>query len=247
MARPFKLHKEVVLDASPEQVWEAIATGPGITSWFMPHEIEPREGGAIRLSVGDFTEESTVTAWEPPKRFAARGGEGADGTVHAFEYLIEGRDGGGTVLRFVHSGFLGDDWGAEYEDQTSFGWDMYFHTLDQYLRYFTGRTATFVSAEGPQTSAQESVWTVLARGLGLTGDVTEGDRVRLTPDRLPPIEGVADYVRPTFFLGVRTSDGLYRFHVRPDAVAVAHHIFADDVDQKESDRAWQSWLNRLFA
>ena len=28
----------------------------------------------------------------------------------AFEYLIEGRDGGSTVLRLVHSGMLGDDW-----------------------------------------------------------------------------------------------------------------------------------------
>jgi uncharacterized protein YndB with AHSA1/START domain len=246
MARPFKLCKEVALEASPEEVWEAIATGPGITSWFMPLEIEPREGGAVRLSVGDFTEESTVTAWEPPRRFAARGSEGPDGTVHAFEYLIESREGGGTVLRFVHSGFLGDDWGAEYEDQASMGWDMYLHTLGQYLTYFAGRHATYVSAEGPQMPAGKDAWAVLERGLGLTGDVAQGDRIRLTPEGLEPIEGVADYVLP-IFLGVRTPEGLYRFHVRPDAVAVGHHIFSDDVDQKESERAWQSWLNQLFA
>ena len=32
MTREFKIHKEIVLDASPEQVWDAIATsGPGIS------------------------------------------------------------------------------------------------------------------------------------------------------------------------------------------------------------------------
>ncbi len=248
MAREFELRKEVALDASPEQVWEAIATGPGITSWFMPHEVEPREGGVIRVTVGDYTQESTVTAWDPPRRFAVRSQQADDGSVHAFEYLIEGRAGGSTVLRFTHSGILGEDWEAEH-DGLSQGWDMYLHTLAQYLRYFPGRTATFVAAEGPRPSGQEETWTALKRGLGLTGAVTEGDTVRLTLDGLAPIEGVVDYVRPRF-LGVRTSDGLYRFHLRAAIgmpVAVGHHLYADDVDQKEAERAWQSWLSRSFA
>lgn len=244
MAREFELRKEVAFDATPEQVWDAIATGPGITSWFMTHEVDPREGGTVRLTVGEFTAESTVTAWEPPHRFAVRGDEGPDGTVHAFEYLIEGREGGSSVLRFVHSGFLGDDWGAEYEGQSSLGWDMYLHTLGQYLTHFPGRTATYVYAEGPQAAPGQSAWEITTRGLGLNREVAQGDQVRLTPHGLPSIEGVADYVRPSF-LGVRTGDVLYRFHGRPDSVAVGHHVFSD-VDQKESDRAWQSWLDRLF-
>ncbi|HEV7899295.1 MAG TPA: SRPBCC domain-containing protein [Planosporangium sp.] len=246
MAREFELRKEIELDASPEQVWEAIATGPGITSWFMTHEVEPREGGAIVLSVGDFTAESVVTGWDPPKRFAARGG--ADGSGQAFEYLIEGREGGSTVLRFVQSGFLGDDWETEYEAM-SHGWDMYFHTLAQYLTYFPGRTAMFVLAEGPQSSAEERAWSVLLAGLGLTGAVTRGDRVRLSPDGLPPMEGVVDYTGPTF-LGLRTTDGLYRFHGRAMLgmpVAVGHHIFSSDMDQAQAGAAWQSWLSRVYA
>jgi uncharacterized protein YndB with AHSA1/START domain len=245
MTHEFEVRQEVVLDASPEQVWDAIATGPGITSWFMPHTVEPRQGGVVRLSVGDFTEESTVTAWEPPTRFAARADAGADGTFHAFEYLVEGRAGGSTVLRFVHSGLLGDDWSAEYEDQAGLGWDMYLHTLGQYLRHFTGRAATFVSAEGPSAAHP---WEALHRELGLDGEVTPGTAVRLAPDGLAPIEGVVDYARHhrlANFLGLRTADALYRFHGRPDSVAVGHHLFAPGVDQKESDRAWRSWLDRL--
>jgi uncharacterized protein YndB with AHSA1/START domain len=113
MSRELELHKEVDLDASPEQVWEAIAAGPGIDSWFMgPHQVEPGEGGKVSLRIGDFSAQSTITGWDPPKRLAYRGGEAPDGTFHAMEYLIEARENGSTVLRFVHSGFLSDDWGA---------------------------------------------------------------------------------------------------------------------------------------
>ncbi|MGH3908683.1 MAG: SRPBCC family protein [Pseudonocardiaceae bacterium] len=250
MSREFELRKEVELDASPEQVWEAIATGPGISSWFMgPHEVEPRVGGRMRLTIGDFSEQSTITAWDPPKRLAYRGDEGADGSFHAMEYLIEGREGGSTVLRFVHSGFLSDDWGAEYEDMTSHGWDMYLHTLAQYLKYFTGRPGTYVHAGGPKAAEGQDAWTVATEGLGLTGPVSNGDRVRLTPEGLAPIEGVVDYAVPQFreFLGVRGNDGLYRFHGGGNQIAVGHHLFAADVNGDEAAQAWQAWLNRVFS
>jgi hypothetical protein len=50
-------------------VWEAIATGPGIDSWFMGrNEVEPREGGRARMTLAGHTQESTVAAWEPSKQ-----------------------------------------------------------------------------------------------------------------------------------------------------------------------------------
>ncbi|MGQ0775966.1 MAG: SRPBCC family protein [Pseudonocardiales bacterium] len=249
MSRKFELNKEIELDASPEQVWEAIATGPGISSWFMgPHEIEPRVGGTINLTLGDFSEQATITAWDPPKRLAYRGDEGADGSFHAMEYLIEAREGASTVLRFVHSGFLSDDWGAEYEDMTSYGWDKYLHTLAQYLTYFTGRPGTFVYAEGPTVAEGQDSWTILTEALGLTGPVSNGDRVQLTPQGLTPIEGVVDYVVPGYrkFLGVRGSDGLYRFQGGSHQISVAHHLFTKDMNGEEATKAWQAWLNRVF-
>jgi hypothetical protein len=30
-------------------------------------------------------------------------------------------------------------------------------------------------------------------------------------------------------------------------VAVGHHLFAEGVDRQEAERAWPSWLGRLFA
>lgn len=167
MSRKFELPKEVELAAGPEQVWEAIATSPGISSWFMgPHEIEPRVGGTMKLTIGDFSEQATITAWDPPKRLAYRGDAGPDGSFHAMEYLSKGREGTSTVLKFVHSGVLSDDWGTEYEDMTSHGWDRYLHTLAQYLTYFTGRPGTFVYAEMPRWPRERTVGRCSPRGSG---------------------------------------------------------------------------------
>src|SRR5688572_18869354 len=87
MAHAFEIKREITVEATPEQVWEAITVGPKIDSWFMGRsEIEPREGGLAKTDFGDFAMESTVTAWEPLKRLAYRGAEGPDGSLHAFEY-----------------------------------------------------------------------------------------------------------------------------------------------------------------
>src|SRR5258706_7883854 len=110
-AHPFEVKAEITVDASPEQVWAAITSGPQIDSWFMGRsEIQPRQGGTARSDFGGFVLESTVTAWEPLKRLAYQTAEGPDGAMMAFEYQIEGR-GGKTVIRFAHNGFLaGADW-----------------------------------------------------------------------------------------------------------------------------------------
>ncbi|GGL07258.1 hypothetical protein Sme01_11850 [Sphaerisporangium melleum] len=125
------------------------------------------------------------------------------------------------------------------------GWDMYLHTLDQYLTHFPGQFALVVFAARAAGGA-EPAWEVLERGLGLSGKVVQGDRVRLTPEGFAPIEGVADYVAPGF-LGVRTGDGLYRFILsQGDTVVVGHHIFADKIDPRKVEQAWQDWLTKIF-
>ena len=115
MAHPFELTHELEVDATPEEVWQAIATGPGIDAWFMGrNEVEPGPGGRTLMSFsGGGAEEASITAWEPPTHLASRTQESEDGAVHAFEYLVEGRDKGSTVVRWVHSGFLGDNWEKE--------------------------------------------------------------------------------------------------------------------------------------
>ncbi|HEX6578036.1 MAG TPA: SRPBCC domain-containing protein [Jiangellaceae bacterium] len=247
MGHEFETDNEITVDATPEQVWEAIATGPGIDSWFMGrNEVEAGQGGRMRMVVSDyFTAESTITAWDPPNRLAYRSAEADDGSFMAFEFLVEGRDQGSTVVRLVHNGFLGgDDWEAEY-DALRKGDPMYLRSLGTYLTYFPGRTATPVSAWGPQQPTQDEVWAGFKRGLGLSGTVAEGDAAQFTLDG-SRVKAVVDSVLVPSFLGVRADDGLYRFVGGGGSAGVGHHIFAP-VNQAEAERAWRSWLTDLFA
>jgi hypothetical protein len=237
VSNSFEIHKTVVLEATPEQVWQAIATPEGQAAW-SPDPYASHDGLLVDR--------------DPPTRLEVRTPEAPNGAFHAFEYILEARDGSTTVLRFVHSGFLGDDWDAEfdYEELTGYGWDLYLHTLAQYLRYFPGRAATYVEAQAPPAAATEQAWSVLEKGLGLTGPVELGEPVRLTPEGLPPIDGVVDYVQPgEDFLAVRTSDGLYRFHSLARMgmpIAVGHYIYTG-IDGDGARKAWQAWLDRLFS
>ena len=53
---------ELEVPGTPEQVWEAIATGRGMTAWFMPTRVEERVGGTIAVSFGEGLESTgTVT------------------------------------------------------------------------------------------------------------------------------------------------------------------------------------------
>jgi uncharacterized protein YndB with AHSA1/START domain len=247
MAHPFEVRKEIEVDATPEEVWEAISTGPGLDAWFMGrNEVQPGEGGKVRMTLPSWTLESTITVWDPPRRLVTDTGEGEDGRLMVFEYLIEGREGATTIVRFVHSGFLpGDDWETEYEALKS-GDPMYIHKLAQYLKYFRGRTATPIDVYGAQVPDRDQAWSRFRSGLGLTGAVSEGDQVLLTPEDLPPLEGVVDY-QSQETLGLRTSDGLYRFiYGLGGTVVLGHHIFTDG-DQETTERALKAWLDNTFA
>ena len=248
MTHPFEVRKEIEVDASPEEIWEAIATGGGIDGWFLGtgNEVEPRLGGRVHLSFGEAgSGDSTITAWEPPLRLAHAGEAAPDGSLHAFEYVIEARTGGLAVVRLVHSGLLADDWETEYDalDEGDF---MYLHLLAQYVRHFRGRPVAVVSLWRSEERDRERALTRFRQGLGLGDVVTEGDVVILEPEGIGPIEGVVDFVSRGI-IGVRTDDALYRFLHSPQGVAfLGHHLYGDDIDAEAARRAWQTWLDRAF-
>jgi uncharacterized protein YndB with AHSA1/START domain len=63
MSKEFEIVREFEVDASPEQVWDAITNGTA--GWLWPMEYEPKEGGAAPFG-------GTVTAWDPPHRLTGR-------------------------------------------------------------------------------------------------------------------------------------------------------------------------------
>jgi uncharacterized protein YndB with AHSA1/START domain len=248
MPHPFEVRSEIEVAAGPDEVWEAIATGPGIDGWFLGtgNEVEPRLGGRVRISFGEAgAGESTITAWEPPHRFAHRGDEAPDGSVHAFDYSLEARRDGSTVVRLVHEGLLGEGWEAEVASLQE-GDPMYLHLLAQYVRHHRGRPVTTLTLWRADEPGRERVLAAFRRGLGLGAAVSVGDVLVLEPADLGPIEGVVDFVSRSI-LGVRTDDALLRFLHAPQGVAyLGHHLYGPDVDAEAAGRAWQAWLDHTF-
>jgi uncharacterized protein YndB with AHSA1/START domain len=63
-----RIENRIDVPGTPEQVWEAIATGPGIEAWFVPARVED---GRVALDMGSGLEDAgTVTEFSPPHRFA---------------------------------------------------------------------------------------------------------------------------------------------------------------------------------
>jgi len=94
---------EVEVPGTPEEVWQAIATGPGISSWFVPAQLEERDGKpvAVTLDFGPGQESrSVVTEWNPPRRFTREGAGWVPGSPPiADEWSVEARGGGICVVR----------------------------------------------------------------------------------------------------------------------------------------------------
>ncbi|MET9002171.1 SRPBCC domain-containing protein [Amycolatopsis sp. NPDC004169] len=240
MGHEFELTDLADVAATPEQVWEAIATGPGIDSWFMGrNEVEGGTGGTVRGAFGEYRPEFRIGEWEPPRKLAY-GATAPDGRRIAYEFLVEGRDGGSTVIRCVTSGFLpGDDWEDEFEAMTA-GGALFFRTLAEYVTHFAGRTATPVTAFGPPVADWDEAWARLGAELGLPARPAEGDRVRIGQEGI--VYAVNDQT-----VGVRTPEAMFRF-VRGfhGAMVACHAVFTPGAAADVEEKTWGDWLNRVF-
>lgn len=247
MGKQFEGVNEVEVDATPEQVWQAIASGPGFDSWFMGrNEVQPGGEGSWRMSCfGDFQPTHRVTAWEDGKHLTYRSDTADDGRFMAYEFLIEGRDSGTTVLRMVTSGFLpGDDWADEYEAMTK-GGALFFATLATYLRHFAGRHAEPVTAFGPPVTDWPATWAKAYAELGLSASPQVGDAVHAELAGVRAVDGVV-YFANEHTLGVRTADAMFRLLKGFNGPLIAsHHVFTE-IDAEATERAWQTWLDTVF-
>jgi hypothetical protein len=242
MVKRFEVRWEGELPAAPQDVWDAVTEHADGFLWEV--DFEPWVGGAERgLTAGG----GTVTAWDPARHFATRTRpETERDGINELDYRLEAL-GPVTYLRYLHRCDVPADDFDRQLDACRRHTTFYLHSLGQYACHFAGRQAAYVSVEAPASSA-EGGFVALRRALGLADDVVAGDPVRLEPAGLEPIDGVVDYATDTF-LGVRSADALYRLYGRDTwgwPAGIAHHLFADDVDQAASERAWGDWVAGVF-
>jgi len=181
---------EVEVAGTPEEVWRAIATGPGISSWYVPHSVEEHEGGAAVASFGAGPEmqmPGRVAAWDPPHRVVFDGGEGVEGL--AFEWLIEAKDAGTCIVRLVNSGFVsGTDWDDQYDAMTD-GWGMFMFNLQHHLQHFGGESATAMLPMAMWSGPRESALTRLLAMVGLLESPAVDGQVETAGSGVPVLGG----------------------------------------------------------
>lgn len=184
----------VEVPGEPEDVWRAIATGPGIATWFVPAQVQEHEGGRIVTDHGPYgTSEGVVTAWEPPRRFAYEerdwDPDRPDAPTWATELRVEATGGGTCIVRLVSGFFSGGDGWEENIEGTDEGWASGLRNLRLALTHFPGLPAAMLMADGTVTDrAPAEVHRELLAALGLS-TVTPGDPVRLA-GAAPDVNGV---------------------------------------------------------
>jgi uncharacterized protein YndB with AHSA1/START domain len=256
---PLRMELTFELPGPPEQVWDAIATANGISGWFIPTDVEERQGGAICFHMGEDESAGTVTGWDPPGRFvyeepnwaALTGHEPTSVTPLVTEFLVEAQSGGTCVLRVVSSAFgTGADWEQEFFDDMERMWTPFFDNLRLYLTHFPGQRVTSLSVDADVPGAADTVWSALRQALGaedvgqpveargLTGHV---ERIGTSPGPNELLLRVTDPVPG--FLGFAAFD-------KGDGVTSARiegYLFSEDAPAvvEREQPAWKAWLQSL--
>lgn len=243
---------EIEVPGTVDEVWQAVATGPGITSWYVPHTIEERLGGTAAFSFGPGMEgEGRITAWEPPHRFKIEGEESGEGL--AFEWHVETRSEDTCVVRLVNSGFGdGGEWDAQYDAMTN-GWAIFLTNLRLHLEYFAPMRATASLPMAVWERPLDDAWTHLTDHLDIPAEVEAGDRITVSGQGAPHLSGVV----------VKASKGWYSLlidapapgtgfisaeaHGDMTAVSIWTYLYGDEgkAASASSESIWRDWLESV--
>jgi uncharacterized protein YndB with AHSA1/START domain len=248
---------ELVVPGTPEQVWQAMATGSGNTAWFAATTIDERVGGTIHFDMAENGESrGEVTVWEPPLRFGYVERDWAEGAPPvATEITVTARSGDRCVVRMVHSLFAStDDWDDQMEGFEG-GWPAFFKILRLYRLHFAGMKAAVASAMTRVEAPHLDVWKRLTEGLGLAGANVGGAWSLRTPEEL---SGVVEHVEQAHrqrYLILRLNGpapgvaliGTYGVG-EVTAASIALYLYGEDAVQRAaaSRGQWRNWLGKVF-
>ena len=248
---------DVEVPGTPEEVWQAIASGPGISAWFVPTQFEEQGGKpvAVTSTFGPgMAARADVTVWDPPRMFAAQSEGWGGGPPVATEWSVEARAGGVCVVRVVHSLFAStDDWDNQIES-AKMGWPGFFRTLRIYLTHFRGQPAQIAQFVAHVAGSEADAWDALTGALGVKG-LAIGEHWT-TPAGLPAASGVAEYIADNPYDALLRLDApvpgvaaLGAFNVGGQSMAALNFYLygeqAADTVAREAPK-WQAWFDARF-
>jgi uncharacterized protein YndB with AHSA1/START domain len=144
------VRKEVLIRASPEQVWEAWALPERISQWFVDGaEGEMRAGQVVTWRFEHFHARLPLQVYEAERgHFLAFGGETPNRPNALQEVFVE-HEGGLTRLRLANSGFHDGAQGDEEYEGVESGWEMALATLKFWLEHTSGEPRTHLLSMRP--------------------------------------------------------------------------------------------------
>jgi uncharacterized protein YndB with AHSA1/START domain len=249
---------EFEVPGTPEEVWQAIATGPGISAWFVPAEFEEQGGKpvAVKFQFGPGMEiRGAVTAWDPPRMFVAEGDGMSGSPPIAAEWSVEARAGGVCRVRLVQSLFAStDEWDDQLEGATS-GWAGFLNVLRVYLTHFRGQRSAIMQVTAPVATTDAESWEALTSALGVKG-LSVGQRWT-TPAGASPLSGVVELVTENPYDALLRLDkpgpgiaalGAVTYPGGQGMVAMNLYLYGDQAAGTVARETplWQAWFQERF-
>ena len=210
--------EEIAIRSTPEEVWRALTEPERVQDWFAPEvEIEPGAGGSVRWRWGAMHDwPQRIEVWEPGQRlrtsYASSVDDGRGGKRPLYiDFHLRG-EGGGTILRLVHSGFGPEaDFDQEY-DVISSGWPVELRSLRLLLERHPSERRQFVWHVADVAGDHDQAWRALTGERGLAcgagiDQLAEGSPFRFMTVGGDVFQGTALRCHTRSFSGVAQSHG----------------------------------------
>ena len=232
---------------TPDAVWQAVATGPGLSSWFVPTRVD---GDDVVMTLGaNGTARGRIVSSEPPRRFAFAEEGWLDGAPPLLTE-IEVDDLGEDRSRVTLVNRIDGDAPADARialAATDAAWRPYLEALRLHLANHAGEHAATVEASGSGRGSADKVWASTLDALGWSGtragtrvSAPDGSALAGTVEHAGDHELVLrlDEPAPGYAL-VAAFDGGDRALVCVHAWL--HGAEAHDLAARE-DAAWERWM-----
>ena len=251
---------DVEVPGTPEQIWKAIATSEGVSSWFQPTEFEMQDGKVV-MQASTFGPEmvarSKVTAWDAPRMFSTEMQGWIPGSPPlATEWHVEAKSGDMCTIRIVYSLFADT---ADWDDQLlgaagAFG--GFLRTLRIYCTHFLGKPSAVMQIALPAAMSEAEAWDALTTMVGVKGRAV-GEAFS-SPAGAPMFDGVLEFYTES------PMDALFRVREPGEAigalgvytypgadhtmVAVNFYHYGDDAKERAAreQTTWETWMTQRF-